>query len=133
MLKRLELSIEYFANITSPTRGNWSQSMIKAGYKEAYAAKKGWLLMDKEGVRAKIETVYQDSLNITQKSREEKRALAWNNYVQAKTDRDKQFWWQEVCKLDGDYIIKQEITTEDKTKRELEHVRQEVNRLAQTN
>jgi len=106
--KRQKAFIEAYATLGSDSYGNGAKSARKAGYSPKNPERIAVRLLKNVHINQQIEHKSQEYLEKSQKTREQKRAIAWDNYNKATKDRDKQFWWQEVCKLDGDYVTKVE-------------------------
>lgn len=121
-LKRISLKIKRFIDFyTTPGTkqfGNGTKSAIYAGYSPKRASSQGSVLLADPLVKAEIERIRAENKEKTEKTREEKAEIAWNNYMEAKAASDKRFWWEEHGKLSGHYITKSMVTTEEKKNEE---------------
>lgn len=112
--KRQSTFAEYYANPTSETHGNATQSYIKAGYSANKADTNASKLLKIPKIAQKINQII---LEITRQANidiDEKKAIALNHYKQAKTDTLKLKWWQEYNALCGSYVNRQEISVDDR-------------------
>lgn len=112
------------------THGNAKQSAIKAGYCKKNAHNTGCLLLQLPHILKAIQTRESDWLNECNKSKEDKIALAWDNFLKAKQNRnirDAQFWFKEHGLLRGDYVerkeVKQDIYYSENESNELQSLR----------
>ena len=104
-----KLLVHYYTDITcTETYGNATKAAIKAGYQPNNAASTASKYLKRPEVIQKLTNIEQEFIRSSQKTREEKRSIAWINYCDAENEKAKEFWWQEVCKLDGDYVTKVE-------------------------
>jgi phage terminase small subunit len=113
IMKRQALTIQYFTDTTNKeTYKNWSKSMIKAGYSEAYTRSNGYKLRDKVGIKEKIAENEAQQRKDHKVTRQLKIDLSWKNFLNAKTDTMRKFWWEEHGKLSQDYVTKTETKSE---------------------
>ena len=130
--KRLKDFARYYAEPGSDTHNNAYRSAIKAGYAERYAFGNSYKLVEKNGVREIIAEIEKNIEEQARKTAKEKAKIAWQNYLEARSkgrDRDAQKWFREHGELQGDYIVKQEITAEN-TLRIKETEAQEIARIS---
>jgi len=128
--KRQKAFVEFYSNPASETFGNADKSSLKARLSNTVGCK----LLKKPHIIEAIAKRGQELERVTEWDRAKKAQIAKENFLEAKQPRDKMFWWQELCKLDGDYIQKTETTLSvtDKRKEELEDARKQVNQRLST-
>ena len=113
--RKQKLFVFHFTDRTNPkTYDNATQSAIAAGYSDRRAASQGSNLLDEPSIITEIARITQEQEINSRKSREEKAQIAWGQFLNAKTDADKRFWWREHGELSSHYIQRQEITQESR-------------------
>jgi len=124
--------ILHYTNIRDITYRDHIRSGIRSGMSMADGEKFGLEMMGRGDVMAVVEEIDEGNRKRSQLSREQKRQIAWGNYQSAVMPKSKEFWWTEVCKLDGDYVTKVENKSEvEVVEREKEMVYQAVRRLSE--
>jgi hypothetical protein len=122
--------ILFYTNIMELTYHDVIRSAIRAGIAMNEAEVIGTELMLRDDVVVAVDSLEAINRSKSRLSREQKREIAWGNYQSAELPKSREFWWMEVCKLDGDYVTKtfnkSEFEIEEKEK---ENIYEAVRRL----
>jgi phage terminase small subunit len=136
----------YYTDQNNPkTYLNALQSAIASGYEKEGVAHKAKLLLQRPEVKEYINSIGEEKKLLGAIQLEEKKSIAWENYLVAKQDGDLERarkWFREHGELAGHYIQRSEVDqkvkvqqlTQEENKLILEEIRKHrENRIAGVN
>jgi len=103
----------YYTDQNNPkTYLNAMQSAVSAGFNKIGLAHKAKLLLQRKEIKEHINSLSEEKKLLGAIQIEEKRSIAWENYLQAKSDNDLERarkWFREHGELAGHYIQRSEV------------------------